>query len=40
MANDKRWRAVDDYLMQTIVREDEALKAALAANDAAGLPQR
>jgi predicted O-methyltransferase YrrM len=38
MANDKRWRAVDDYLMQTIVRDDEALKATLAANDAAGLP--
>ena len=37
MANDARWNAVDDYLAQ-IVAQDEPLKAALAAYEAAGLP--
>ena len=36
--DDKRWSAVDDYLAQTIVAQDDALDAALAANEAAGLP--
>ncbi len=38
MANDSRWRAVDDYLAQTIVAQDAALVGALADTDAAGLP--
>ena len=38
MADDKRWAAVDDYFGETIVAEDEALRATLAANEAAGLP--
>ena len=38
MANDNRWRAVDDYLARRSSREDDALAAALADNDAAGLP--
>ena len=37
LANNPRWNAVDDYFAQ-IVRQDEALDAALAANAAAGLP--
>ncbi len=37
MANNPRWNAVDDYFAR-IVRQDEALDAALAANAAAGLP--
>ncbi len=38
MTNDPRWNAVDDYLAQKIVAEDDALAAALAASEAAGLP--
>jgi predicted O-methyltransferase YrrM len=38
LANDKRWSAVDDYLSRLIVAQDEALEAALADNEAAGLP--
>jgi len=34
----ERWCAVDDYFTRTIVGEDRALEAALAANAAAGLP--
>ncbi len=37
MANNPRWNAVDDYFAR-IVRQDEALDAALAVNAAAGLP--
>ncbi len=37
MAKDTRWNAVDDYFAH-IVQQDEPLKAALAANEAAGLP--
>jgi predicted O-methyltransferase YrrM len=36
---DERWSAVDAYFTRTIVGQDEALQAALAANAAAGLPQ-
>ena len=36
---DDKWTAVDDYLATTIVAEDEALAAARAASEAAGLPQ-
>ena len=32
------WTRVDDYLSSTLVPEDDALTAALAASDAAGLP--
>ena len=38
MANDKRWSVVDDYFAKAIVPQDEALEAALAASEAAGLP--
>jgi predicted O-methyltransferase YrrM len=38
LGDEQRWSAVDDYLAQSIVAEDEALRAALAANEAAGLP--
>jgi predicted O-methyltransferase YrrM len=38
LRDEQRWSAVDDYLAQSIVAEDEALRAALAANEAAGLP--
>lgn len=38
MTNDPRWSAVDDYLMQEIVVEDDALASALRASQAAGLP--
>jgi predicted O-methyltransferase YrrM len=38
MTDERRWTAVDDYLTRSIVAEDEALSAALAANEAAGLP--
>ena len=34
----RRWSAVDDYLARAVVDEDGALGAALAANEAAGLP--
>ena len=37
MAWDTRWNAVDDYFAG-IVQQDEALEAALVANEAAGLP--
>ena len=39
MTDNKRWSAVDAYFTGMIVRQDKALGAALAANDAAGLPQ-
>jgi predicted O-methyltransferase YrrM len=35
---EQSWRAVDDYINGLIVPEDEALRAALQASDAAGLP--
>ncbi len=35
----KQWTAVDDYLCEALVPEDDALAAALAASDAAGLPR-
>ncbi|HTR12755.1 MAG TPA: O-methyltransferase [Roseiarcus sp.] len=38
MTNNERWSAVDDYFTRTIIGEDKALEAALAANAAAGLP--
>ena len=38
MTNAKHWRAVDAYFTETIVAPDSALKEALAANAAAGLP--
>jgi predicted O-methyltransferase YrrM len=38
MTNAKQWRAVDAYFTETIVAPDPALKEALAANAAAGLP--
>ena len=38
MSSDPRWSAVDDYLMQEIVAEDDVLASALAASQAAGLP--
>jgi predicted O-methyltransferase YrrM len=34
----KRWEDVDRYIADTLVGEDDALRAALAASDAAGLP--
>lgn len=34
-----QWTAVDDYLCEALVPEDDALTAALAASDAAGLPR-
>jgi len=34
----KRWEEVDRYIGETLVRADDALEAALAASDAAGLP--
>ena len=37
--DERRWSAVDAYFTRTIVRQDGALEAALAANAAAGLPQ-
>ncbi len=37
--DERLWSAVDDYFTNTIVRQDDVLAAALAANAAAGLPQ-
>ena len=37
--NERRWSAVDAYFTKTIVKQDAALEAALAANATAGLPQ-
>ena len=37
--SESQWRAVDAFLTGTLVRQDSALEAALAANSAAGLPQ-
>lgn len=34
----ERWTEVDRYVVETLVGEDDALKSALAASDAAGLP--
>jgi len=34
----EQWQAVDNYISDLLVPEDEALSAALAASDAAGLP--
>ncbi|MGH3822308.1 MAG: O-methyltransferase [Pseudonocardiaceae bacterium] len=34
----QRWTAVDDYITHALLEPDEALDAALAASDAAGLP--
>jgi predicted O-methyltransferase YrrM len=36
--NKEQWKAVDQYIVDTLVRQDEALEAALAASSAAGLP--
>ncbi len=36
--NQQRWAQVDDYLVEQLVVQDEALLAALEANQAAGLP--
>ena len=36
--NPQRWAQVDDYLVEQLVPQDAALHAALAANQAAGLP--
>jgi predicted O-methyltransferase YrrM len=38
VTNEKRWNAVDDYLVKTILGRDSVLEAALAANAAANLP--
>lgn len=38
LQTDELWTAVDDYIDEHLVGEDEALKAALEANAAAGLP--
>jgi len=38
LKNDKLWSAVDDWLKDALVGRDGALEAALAANEAAGLP--
>jgi len=38
LQTDQLWTAVDDYIGEHLVGEDEALKAALEANAAAGLP--
>ena len=38
LPNERQWRTVDAYLEQTLLKPDPALKAALAANSAAGLP--
>ena len=37
--NERQWSAVDAYFTDTIVGQDGALEAALAANAAAGLPR-
>lgn len=37
--NDKLWTSVDDYFNGALLPRDEALEAALAASDKAGLPQ-
>ena len=37
--DERRWSAVDAYFTRTVVGQDGALEAALAANAAAGLPQ-
>jgi len=36
--DDERWRAVDDYLVESLLGRDAALEAALADSQAAGLP--
>lgn len=36
--NQQRWAQVDDYLVEQLVVQDEALLAVLEANQAAGLP--
>lgn len=36
--NQERWNAVDRFITDLLVRDDEALTAALASSDAAGLP--
>ncbi|MGH3771639.1 MAG: O-methyltransferase [Pseudonocardiaceae bacterium] len=38
MSQQQQWTAVDDYITGALVMPDEALDAALAASDAAGLP--
>lgn len=38
MRDDKRWSAVDAYLADALIGKDAPLEAALAANEAAGLP--
>jgi len=37
--NTERWQAVDRYIADTLIGRDAALDAAVAASDAAGLPQ-
>ena len=36
--NEELWGRVDDYIVDRLVNEDASLRAALAANGAAGLP--
>ena len=36
--SEETWGAVDRYIAERLVDEDDALRAALAASDAAGLP--
>jgi predicted O-methyltransferase YrrM len=38
LTNENQWRAVDAYLIETIVKQDGALDAALAESEEAGLP--
>src|SRR5450755_3694427 len=39
MSEEKRWATVDQYITDRLVLQDEALNAALAASDDAGLPK-
>lgn len=39
MQNDNRWAQVDNYIVDSLVEQDEALLQTLATNNAAGLPE-
>ena len=39
MTQDDKWSAIDDYIVETFLEDDPALKAAQGACDAAGLPK-
>lgn len=39
MTQDDKWLAIDDYIVENFLEDDPALEGALAASDAAGLPQ-